>query len=105
MLNGAMVIGLPLAPFNRVRKMMIEYFRHKFGDEGEFLCYTLPAINRSLQALGRVLRTPEDRGILVLGEKRFLEKRVHNALPVWIQEEMTECNALRFREMISTWKS
>ncbi len=43
MLNGAMVVGLPLAPFNRVRKMMIEYFRHKFGDEGEFLCYTLPA--------------------------------------------------------------
>jgi DNA excision repair protein ERCC-2 len=60
MLKGAMVIGLPLAPFNRVRKMMIEYFRHKFGGEGEFLCYTLPAVNRSLQALGRVLRTPED---------------------------------------------
>jgi DNA excision repair protein ERCC-2 len=105
MLNGAMVIGLPLAPFNRVRKMMIEYFRHKFGDEGEFLCYTLPAINKSLQALGRVLRTPEDRGILVLGEKRFLEKRVYNALPVWIQQEMIECDAQRFREMISTWKS
>ncbi len=64
MLKGAMVVGLPLAPFNRVRRMMIEYFRHKFGDEGEFLCYTLPAINRSLQALGRVLRTPEDRGYL-----------------------------------------
>jgi DNA excision repair protein ERCC-2 len=105
MLNGAMVIGLPLAPFNRVRKMMIEYFRHKFGDEGEFLCYTLPAINKSLQALGRVLRTPEDRGILVLGEKRFLEKRVYNALPVWIQQEMIACDAQRFRELIAAWKS
>jgi DNA excision repair protein ERCC-2 len=105
MLNGAMVIGLPLAPFNRVRKMMIEYFRHKFGEEGEFLCYTLPAINRSLQALGRVLRTPEDRGVLVLGEKRFLEKRVHTALPAWIQKEMIVCDAARFREMISRWKS
>jgi DNA excision repair protein ERCC-2 len=105
MLNGAMVIGLPLAPFNRVRKMMIEYFRCKFGEEGEFLCYTLPAINRSLQALGRVLRTPEDRGVLVLGEKRFLEKRVHTALPAWIQDEMIACDAARFREMISPWKS
>jgi len=105
MLNGAMVIGLPLAPFNRVRKMMIEYFRHKFGPEGEFLCYTLPAINRSLQALGRVLRTPEDRGVLVLGEKRFLEKKVHFALPLWVQEEMIECDATRFRELISPWKS
>jgi DNA excision repair protein ERCC-2 len=105
MLNGAMVVGLPLAPFNRVRKMMIEYFRHKFGEEGEFLCYTLPAINRSLQALGRVLRTPQDRGVLVFGERRFLEKRVHNALPAWIQDEMIVCDITRFREMISQWES
>ena len=92
MLSGAMVVGLPLAPFTRVRKMIIEYFRHKYGEEGEFLCYTLPAINRALQALGRVLRTPEDRGVLILGERRFLEKRVRSALPAWIQEEMIECD-------------
>jgi len=104
MLSGAMVIGLPLAPFNRVRKMVIEYFRHKYGDEGEFLCYTLPAVNKALQALGRVLRTPDDRGVLVLGERRFLEKRVKSALPVWIQEEMIECDTARFREVIAKWK-
>ena len=104
MLNGAMVVGLPLAPFNRVRRMMIDYFRHKFGAEGEFLCYTLPAINRSLQALGRVLRTPEDRGVLVLAEKRFLENRVRTALPGWIQEEMVVCDTEGFREMVGQWK-
>ena len=100
MLNGAMVIGLPLAPFNRVRKMMIDYFRHKFGAEGEFLCYTLPAINRSLQALGRVLRTPEDKGVLVLAEKRFLENRVRSALPGWIQDEMIvgDCSRVQGRD-------
>ena len=104
MLDGAMVIGLPLAPFNRVRKMMIEYFRHKFGDEGEFLCYTLPAINRSLQALGRVLRTPEDRGVLVLGDRRFLERRVRQALPAWIREEVIECELQKFGDVIAGWK-
>ncbi len=104
MLSGAMVIGLPLAPFNRVRKMMIEYYRHKFGAEGEFLCYTLPAVNRSLQALGRVLRTPEDRGVLVLGEKRFLEKKVRDALPAWMQEEMITCDYDTFREVLAQWK-
>jgi DNA excision repair protein ERCC-2 len=104
MLNGAMVVGLPLAPFNRVRRMMIDYFRHKFGAEGEFLCYTLPAINRSLQALGRVLRTPEDKGVLVLAEKRFLENRVRSALPGWIQDEMIACDAKGFREVIAQWK-
>jgi DNA excision repair protein ERCC-2 len=104
MLNGAMVVGLPLAPFNRVRRMMIDYFRHKFGAEGEFLCYTLPAVNRSLQALGRVLRTPEDRGVLVLAEKRFLEQRVRTALPGWIQEEMIACDAAGFRDVVAAWK-
>jgi len=105
MLSGAMVIGLPLAPFTRVRKMVIEYFRHKFGSEGEFLCYTLPAINRSLQALGRVLRTPEERGVLVVGERRFLEQRVKRALPGWIQEEMVECDIVRFRKVLTPWQS
>ncbi len=104
MLSGAMVVGLPLAPFTRVRKMVIEYFRHKYGEEGEFLCYTLPAINRALQAIGRVLRTPEDRGVLVFGERRFLEKRVRSALPAWIQDEMIECDSAQFREVIAKWK-
>ena len=97
MLSGAMVIGLPLAPFNRVRRMVIEYFRHKFGEEGEFISYTLPAMNRAQQALGRVLRTPEDRGVLVFGERRFLEPRVRNALPEWMRAEMVNCTGDTFR--------
>ena len=105
MLSGALVIGLPLAPFNRVRKMVIDYFRMKFGEEGEFISYTLPAINRALQALGRVLRTPEDRGMLVLGEKRFLERRVHAGLPPWMQEEMTACTVEEFRKEAERWRS
>jgi DNA excision repair protein ERCC-2 len=104
MLAGALVIGLPLAPFNRVRRMVIDYFRMKFGAEGEFISYTLPAINRALQALGRVLRTPEDRGVLVLGERRFLESRVHAGLPPWMQEEMTICTIDLFKKEAGRWR-
>jgi DNA excision repair protein ERCC-2 len=104
MLAGALVIGLPLAPFNRVRRMVIEYFRMKFGTEGEFISYTLPAINRALQALGRVLRTPEDRGMLVLGERRFLEPRVRAGLPPWMQEEMTTCTIDLFKKEAGRWR-
>ena len=104
MLAGAMVVGLPLAPFNRVRKMVIEYFTRKFPEDGEFLSYTLPAVNRALQALGRVLRTPDDRGVLVLAERRFAEPRVKKALPPWMREEMILCNAAEFRTLVSQWK-
>ena len=104
MLSGAMVIGLPLAPYTRVRRMVIEYFRNKFGEEGEFISYTLPAINRALQALGRVIRTEEDRGVLVLGDRRFLEERVRTALPAWMQEEMQASTIGSFKEAVARWR-
>jgi len=104
LLTGAMVIGLPLAPFNPVRKMVIEYYRTKFGEEGEFISYTLPAVNRALQALGRVLRTPEDTGMLVLGDARFLEKRVRSGLPPWMQEELVACDTASCAEAVVQWR-
>ncbi|MCG7854900.1 MAG: ATP-dependent DNA helicase, partial [Methanoregulaceae archaeon] len=104
LLAGAMVIGLPLAPYNRVRQMTIDYYRHKFGADGEFISYTLPALNRAQQAIGRVLRTPEDRGVLVFGEKRFLEPRVRGGLPPWIRDEMAECSIESFTGAMKRWK-
>jgi DNA excision repair protein ERCC-2 len=104
MLSGAMVIGLPLAPYNRVRQMIIQYFRNRFGEEGEFISYTLPAINRALQALGRVLRTPEDQGVLVLGERRFLDPRIGGALPAWMQQEVEVCDTGSLAEHLEEWR-
>ncbi|MDD1665272.1 MAG: ATP-dependent DNA helicase, partial [Methanomicrobiales archaeon] len=104
LLTGAMVVGLPLAPYTRVRSMVIDYFRRKFGDEGEFLSYTLPAMNRALQALGRVIRSPEDRGFLVICEQRFLEPQIRAALPAWIREEMVETGLEGFGELVKRWR-
>ncbi len=104
LLAGAMVIGLPLAPYNRVRQMTMDYYRHKFGADGEFISYTLPALNRAQQAIGRVLRSPEDRGVLVFGEKRFLEPRVRAGLPPWIREEMAECSIGAFTAAVQRWR-
>lgn len=104
LLSGAMVIGLPLAPYNRVRQMTIDYYRQRFGAEGEFISYTLPALNRAQQAIGRVLRTPEERGVLVLGDRRFLEPRVKTGLPPWIRGELVECNAESFAGAVKRWK-
>lgn len=104
LLTGAMVVGLPLAPYTRVRAMVIDYFRRKFGDEGEFLSYTLPAMNRALQALGRVIRSPEDRGFLVLCEQRFFEPQIRGALPAWIREEIVETGLEGFGELVTRWR-
>lgn len=104
MLSAAMVVGLPLAPYTRVRKMVIDYFRRKYGEEGEFISYTLPAVNRAQQALGRVLRSPEDRGMLVFAEKRFLEPRTRAGLPEWVRTEMIRCDLVSFEGAVRRWK-
>jgi len=104
LLTGAMVVGLPLAPYTRVRAMIIDSFRRKFGEEGEFLSYTLPAMNRALQALGRVIRSPQERGFLVLCEQRFLEPQIRRALPAWIREEMVETTLDGFGELVRQWR-
>jgi DNA excision repair protein ERCC-2 len=104
LLSGAMVIGLPLAPFSPVRRMTIDYFIKKFGEEGEFISYTLPALNRALQALGRVLRTPQDKGVLVLGEARYLSPGIKNRLPAWLCEEGIPCTINEFRDQVATWR-
>ncbi|MCP1661913.1 MAG: ATP-dependent DNA helicase [Methanocalculus sp. MSAO_Arc1] len=104
LLAGAMVVGLPLAPYTRVRGMSIQYFKRKFNREGEFIAYTLPAINKAAQALGRVLRTPEDRGVLLLGDSRFLEPEVKGGLPPWMQEEMTTVRTDTLPGVIARWR-
>jgi len=103
LLCGALVIGLPLAPFNEVRRITIGYYRGKFGKEGEFISYTVPAINKAVQALGRVLRASEDRGVLLLGDRRFLEGEVRKGLPVWMQEEIQACEIGSFRKAVGRW--
>lgn len=102
-LTAALVIGLPLAPFTPVRRMVNGYFKRKFGANGEFIAYTLPAINKSMQALGRVLRTETDRGVLILGDERFLSDDIFDGLSPWMREELKECDVETFRNMLSKW--
>ena len=72
--------------------MMIQYFRHKFGSEGEFLCYTLPAVNRSLQALGRVSGHPKTGASSSWAKKGSWKNGYGMPLLAWMQEEMIVCD-------------
>jgi len=104
-LTAALVIGFPLAPFTPVRRMVNSYYKRKFGAEGEFIAYTLPAINKSMQALGRVLRTEKDRGVLILGDKRFLDPEIFRGISPWMQDELKECDVNSVKNMLKKWVS
>ena len=102
-LKAAMVIGLPLAPFTPVRRVVNSYFKRKFGENGEFISYTLPAINKSMQALGRVLRTESDSGVLILGEERFTSPDVFPGVSYWMQNELKSCTSKELGALLAGW--
>ena len=55
------------------------------GPEGAGYDYTyqIPGLQKVAQAAGRVIRTPEDRGVIWLIDDRFLQPQIRNLLPAW----------------------
>jgi len=83
-LIGAFVVGPGLPAVSPLREKMREYFDKKYGCGFDY-AYTYPAMAKSVQAAGRVIRTAEDRGIVVFMDPRFLEPGSKKAMPAqWI---------------------
>lgn len=105
-LNGVAVVGLPLSLFDEIQKEIIAYYTRKYGREkGTLIAYTLPAINRGLQAAGRVIRAETERGVILFCDKRFISGGaggVRHYLPEWIRNEITGTNAVQSRDKIRT---
>jgi len=106
-LKGAIVVGFPLAAFSEVQKLVNSYYQRKYGrDQGLFIAYTLPAVNKAIQALGRVHRSADETGVLVLCDSRFSHGSglgVRQYLPQWMQDEMIICDGAWSRELVQGW--
>lgn len=84
-LEGMFLVGIPFDKLTIKTKLYIEYYQKIYGKEkGTFYAYILPAIKRASQALGRALRSKEDRAFFILGDKRYIN--FINYLPDFIQK-------------------
>ena len=79
-LIGAIVVGVGLPQVSPERELIRQYFNDLYED-GFAYAYRYPGINRVLQAAGRVIRTPEDKGTLLLIDKRFTQREYLALLP------------------------
>lgn len=77
-LIGAVIVGTGLPQISNEREILKQYY-DKQGLSGFDYAFRYPGINKVLQAAGRVIRTQEDRGIIVLLDERFLQSN-YNAL-------------------------
>ncbi len=79
-LRAVLVVGPALPPPTLERKLLSAWYEERFG-EGFPLAYVQPGMTRVVQAAGRVVRRPEDRGVVVLICQRFLRNAYAERLP------------------------
>ena len=72
-LIGVIVVGTGL-PMGCVEQEVLKGYFDETEEKGFDFSYQYPGMNKVLQAAGRVIRTPGDRGVILLLDDRFLRR-------------------------------
>lgn len=79
-LIGCAVVGVGLPQVSPRQEMLRRYYDQTAG-AGFAYAYRCPGMNKVLQAAGRVIRTPEDKGVVLLIDDRFTQAEYRRLLP------------------------
>ena len=86
-LKAVAVVGPCLPAVSPEQQILRRYFDEHF-ERGFEYAYVLPGMTRVVQAAGRLLRSADDRGVIALFDKRFLQGPYRRYLPsYWLVED------------------
>ena len=74
------VVGPALPQVGIERRLMSAWYQERY-DDGFRYAYQVPGMSRVVQAAGRVIRTPADKGAIVLIGRRFLQRSYQAFFP------------------------
>lgn len=96
-LTGVSIVGVGLPQLSPERNIMREYYDEMY--QGGFLfAYLYPGFNKVLQAAGRLIRSEEDTGFLLLLDERYGTRAYRELFPEeWIVEEVKDLRQLKDR--------
>ncbi len=90
MLSEVIVVSPGLPQFNSDRELLRDYYREHYEHGFEY-AYLIPGMTRVVQAAGRLIRSADDRGVIVLIGRRFLQPQYARLLPQeWVGEDTSE---------------
>jgi DNA excision repair protein ERCC-2 len=87
-LKCVVTVGLPYATWDAYQESLIDYLEQQFPGNGRTYAYLTPAMLRLIQACGRVHRSSEDRGCIVMLDERVTKPHIKRQLPSYYQKEM-----------------
>ena len=103
-LIGAAIIGTGLPMVCNEREIQLNYFAEKEGKGFEY-AYLYPGMNKVQQAAGRVVRTMQDKGIILLLDERFVTKQVVDTFPAeWTDYDVVTIDTVR-EKIASFWQN
>lgn len=83
-LIGAFIATLGLAQLNPVNEQLKQRMAALFGSGYDYT-YLYPGVQKVVQSAGRVIRSQQDSGVVMLIDDRFAEHKVQQLLPRWWQ--------------------
>ena len=79
-LIGVVIVGTGIPQVGTEREILKEFYDQQ-GKVGFDYAYRYPGMNKVLQAAGRVIRTKEDRGVILLLDERFCHQENLSLFP------------------------
>ena len=102
-LIGAIVVGTGLPQISNEREILKNYYDDMSGNGFDY-AFRFPGMNKVLQAAGRVIRTTEDHGVIVLLDERFLQSDYQNLYPrEWKTRKVCNVSTIE-QEILNFWK-
>lgn len=94
-LIGAVIVGTGLPMVCHERELFRRYYDEKKGS-GFAYAYLYNGMNKVLQSSGRVIRTHEDKGAILLLDERFLTKQYTSLFPrEWFPYEIVTMDTMQ----------
>lgn len=90
-LIGSIIVGTGLPQVCNERELIKYFYDRSYNHSGFQYGYLYPAINKVLQAGGRVIRTVNDTGIILLLDERFQMPQYTSLFPAEWQENYSYC--------------
>ncbi|MCL6590121.1 MAG: PD-(D/E)XK nuclease family protein [Firmicutes bacterium] len=79
-LIGALIVGPGIPVVSDEQELIRLYFEERNG-QGFLYAYLIPGLIRVIQSAGRVFRSPDDQGAVLLVDDRFLDENCQALLP------------------------
>ena len=80
-LSGVIIVGVGLPLVCDENNILKDYFEEKYPNKGFDYAYVYPGFTKVIQAVGRVIRDENDKGVAVLMDNRFTQLRYTQLMP------------------------